>query len=83
VRVQDLGALSHEWRSCESVIVVHLRRIGGSNRGVDEVLRAEAHVHTRKNHKVGPWNRQAGTHCSLKRFNTPLTFHVSRVRKIR
>jgi hypothetical protein len=35
------------------------------------------------NRKVGPWNRHADTCFSLKRVNNPLTFRVSRVRKIR
>jgi hypothetical protein len=54
VRVQDLGALSHDWRSHERITVVHLRRTSGSNHRVSEVLRVEACVDTRKNRKVGP-----------------------------
>jgi hypothetical protein len=38
---------------------------------------------TWQNLKVGPWNRQADTRCSLKGVNTPLTSHVSGFRKIR
>jgi hypothetical protein len=38
---------------------------------------------TWQNCKVDPWNRQADTCCPLKGVNTPLTFRVSGVRKIR
>jgi hypothetical protein len=36
-----------------------------------------------QNRKVGLWNRQADTCCPLKGVNTPLTFRVSGVHKIR